>query len=589
MDKLTIGSAKDSPTHQFKNLKNVTIDFDQDHWVTVVIGWNGTGKSNVLEALAIIFRDLITYKGVSAEKRKEVPRFAFKLSYRMGAGENLRHIHIDADPDREKDALLIRIADSRQIEQDNAVRSVLDFGDDTDRTPQGESIKLMAFLNSDPEYLPRYVFSYYSGESSRMHEVFRPYLETYDNKLRNGEDPGLKRLFYALPVHSQFVLLAFMIKQSTEVRELLENDMGIDPDEGIESVLFVLKQPGWSKRRGKKKVSAAGDDRFWGSKGVVQIFLDRLQGIALAPIRIKRDKQITLWNKESTEFQYLFVKDIDALRRLVGEQLPAHFFRDLESTYVSELIEEVRIRVRLKKNDGSVTFRELSEGEQQLLTVLGLLRFTAEEESLFLLDEPDTHLNPRWSVDYIAYLKEFIANGTTQQETSHILLTTHNPLAIAELAREQVQILRLHKHDGHRQIVACYPEMAPRGMGYAAIVTSDMFGIASSLDHPTQELLETQRAFAAKDKLTADEQGELDGINAQLDRLGFRFFHPDDEYSRYLRLRNELLVQQFNTEQPKELAKNAVQMSRTEREDLAKQLIAELLADEANSSRGTAP
>ncbi|WP_069707136.1 AAA family ATPase [Burkholderia seminalis] len=581
LDKLTIGSAKNSPTHQFKNLKNVAIDFDQDHWVTVVIGWNGTGKSNVLEALAIIFRDLIA--------KKRTPAFAFQLAYRIGAGENLRNIHIDADPDREKDAFLICVADARQIAQNNTVHRVLDFGGEADKTPQGEPIKLTNFLNSDAEYLPRYVFSYYSGESPRMHEVFRPYLETYDSKLRNGEDPGLKRLFYALPVHSQFVLLAFMIKQSTEVRELLENDMGIDPDEGIESVLFVLKQPGWSKRRGKKNVDVAGDDRFWGAKGVVQTFLDRLQSIALAPIRIKRDKQITLWNKETTEFQYLFVKDIDALRCLVGEQLPAHFFRDLESTYVSELIEEVRIRVRLKKNDGSVTFRELSEGEQQLLTVLGLLRFTAEEESLFLLDEPDTHLNPRWSVDYISYLKQFIASSTKQQETSHILLTTHNPLAIAELDREQVQILRMHKQDGHRQIVACYPEMAPRGMGYAAIVTSDMFGIASSLDHPTQELLETQRAFAAKDKLTADEQRELDGINAQLDRLGFRFFHPDDEYSRYLRLRNELLVQQFKTEQPKELAKNVVQMSRTEREDLAKQLIAELLSDEANSSQGTAP
>ena len=159
------------------------------------------------------------------------------------------------------------------------------------------------------------------------------------------------------------------------------------------------------------------------------------------------------------------MKDIAALRRLVGNQSPAQFFRDLESTYVSELIEEVRIRVRLKKNDGSVTFRELSEGEQQLLTVLGLLRFTAEDESLFLLDEPDTHLNPRWSVDYISYLKQFIASGTKQEETSHILLTTHNPLAVAELDREQVQILRMTKQDGQRQIVACYPEMAPRGMG----------------------------------------------------------------------------------------------------------------------------
>lgn len=574
LDKLTIGSSKDSPTHQFKNLKNVTIDFDQEHWVTVVIGWNGTGKSNVLEALAIIFRDLIA--------KKRTPAFAFQLAYRMGGGETLRHIHIDADPDREKDVFLVRVADAKQIKENELTHSLLDFGDDADKSPQGEPIKLSAFLNADAQYLPRYVFSYYSGESPRMHEVFRPYLESYDSKLRNGDDPGLKRLFYAMPVHSQFVLLAFLIQQSEVVRAFLDDHLGLDPDEGIESVLFVLRQPPW------KSKAVDGDPRFWNARGVVRDFLSRLYDIALAPIEVSRRVSTSIWNKETLQFKYLYVKDIAALRRLVGNQAPAQFFRDLESTYVSELIEEVRIRVRLKKNDGSVTFRELSEGEQQLLTVLGLLRFTAEEESLFLLDEPDTHLNPRWSVDYISYLKQFIASGTKQEETSHVLLTTHNPLAIAELDREQVQILRMHKQDGHRQILACYPEMAPRGMGYAAIVTSDMFGITSSLDQPTQELLEAQRAFASKEKLSPDEQRDLDGINAQLDRLGFRFFHPDDEYSRYLRLRNELLVERFKTERPSELAKNVVQMSRTEREDLARRLIAELLADEAGGLQGAA-
>ncbi len=435
--------------------------------------------------------------------------------------------------------------------------------------PPGELVKLTTFLNADSEYLPRYVFSYYSGESPRMHEVFRPYLENYDSKLRNGEDPGLKRLFYAMPVHSQFVLLAFLIQQSDVVRAFLDEHLGLDPDEGIESVLFVLRQPPW------KSKAADGDSRFWNARGVVRDFLSRLYDISLAPIEVSRRVSTSIWNKETLQFKYLFVKDITALRCLVSNQSPAQFFRDLESTYVSELIEEVRIRVRLKKNDGSVTFRELSEGEQQLLTVLGLLRFTAEDESLFLLDEPDTHLNPRWSVDYISYLKQFIASGTKQEETSHILLTTHNPLAVAELDREQVQILRMTKQDGQRQIVACYPEMAPRGMGYAAIVTSDMFGIASSLDQPTQELLEAQRAFAAKERLTADEQRQLDGINVQLDRLGFRFFHPDDEYSRYLRLRNDLLIQQFEKTQPTELAKHVVQMPRTDREVLAKRLIAE--------------
>src|SRR6185369_12415705 len=128
---------------------------------------------------------------------------------------------------------------------------------------------------------------------------------------------------------------------------------------------------------------------------------------------------------------------------------------------------------------------------------------------------------------------------------------------------------RLSTGEQPRRVVACHPELDPRGLGYAAIVTSDMFGIASSLDAPTQKLLEEQRAFGAKEKLSDDEQLELDAINAQLDRLGFRFFHPDDEYSRYLRLRNKLLAERFDEEDVAALAEHVVAMSREEREDLA--------------------
>jgi predicted ATPase len=556
LDKLTIGSSKDSPTHQFKNLKDVTIDFDQDHWLTVVIGWNGTGKSNVLEALAIIFRDLIG--------KKRTPEFAFQLDYRMGARENLRHIHIDADPDRKKEPFTIYVATDAQARGEGTLISIKE-GEALVSALRGKVIKLTAFLNPENGYLPRYVFSYYSGESQRMHEVFRPYLENYDSKLRNGEDPGMKRLFYAMPVHSQFVLLAFMIKQSTEVRELLEKDMGIDPDEGIESVLFVLKQPSWSKRRGNKKIDIVGDERFWGAKGVVQTFLDRLQTMSLAPIKVKRDKQITLWNKEATEFQYLYVKDIDALRKLVGDQLPAQFFRDLESTYVSELIEEVRIRVRLKKNDGSVTFRELSEGEQQLLTVLGLLRFTAEDESLFLLDEPDTHLNPRWSVDYFNYLKSFVGQSSQGRDSSHIVLTTHNPLAIAELVKEQVQILK--RNDETNQVQSQQPDFDPRGMGYAGIVTSDMFGLAAALDTHTQELLEKRRVLSLKDgPLSQEEQDELDRTNLELDGYGFRYATRDPLFEEYLRAR-------FHFDETQSNSKKLAQLGTAERRDKARELL----------------
>lgn len=565
LDKITIGSAKDSPAHQFKNLKNVTIDFDEEHWVTVMIGWNGTGKSNVLEALAIIFRDLIG--------KKRIPEFAFKLAYRMGTGESTRHIHIDADPDRKKKQFIIHVATDAEARGSGTLVPIVE-GEAPISALRGKVVKLTTFLADDESNLPRYVFSYYSGESARMHEVFRPYLESYDSKLRNGEDPGLKRLFYAMPVHSQFVLLAFLIQQSDVVREFLDEHLGLDPVEGIESVLFILRQPPW------KSKAEDGDSRFWNARGVVRDFLSRLYDIALAPIEVTRRIPTSIWNRETLQFKYLYVKDIEALRQLVGNQTPANFFRDLESTYVSELIEEVRIRVRLKKNDGTVTFRELSEGEQQLLTVLGLLRFTAEDEGLFLLDEPDTHLNPRWCVDYLSYLKKFIGRSAEGEDNSHIVLTTHNPLAIAELVKEQVQILQLRRVEEKRKVVAFHPDMDPRGLGYAAIVTSEMFGIASSLDNPTQVLLEKQRAFAAKRELSPVEQSELDSLNEQLNRLGFRFFHPDDEFSRYLRLRNDALKARFGVEDPNDLATHVTAMSRQEREELATKLIDKLLAED---------
>ena len=520
LDKITIGSAKDSPTHCFKNLKNVTVDFDQKHWITVVIGWNGTGKSNVLEALAILFRDLI-----QGERR---PAFAYNLTYRIGSGAETLHINIDADPDRERDALVIHVASDSEARGAGTLTPFIE-GEPEISPLRGKKVSLKAFFDAGERHLPRFVFAYYSGESDRLYEVFKPYLETFDRQLRQGKDPGLKRLFYALPVHSQFVLLAFLIQQSDEVREFLTDHLGIDPDEGIESVLFVLRQPPWTSKE--------GDPRFWYAKGVVADFLGRLQDIALAPIEASRRVDVSLWSKETLQFKYLYIKDIASLRELVGAQRPAEFFRDMESTHVSQLIEEVRIRVRLKKNDGTVTFRELSEGEQQLLTVLGLLRFTAESESLFLLDEPDTHLNPRWAVDYLSYLRKFAGQNDGDRENSHILITTHNPLAIAELEKEQVQILY---RTAESRIVSENPALDPKGMGFANIVTSDMFGLGTSLDQQTNDDLVELHHLSTKTDLTVGERSRIAELRKGLEGLDFNFAMRDRLEQEFLRARFDL-------------------------------------------------
>jgi len=48
----------------------------------------------------------------------------------------------------------------------------------------------------------------------------------------------------------------------------------------------------------------------------------------------------------SREHLYLYLKDVDALRGLSEIRHAARLFKALESTYISELIREVRIRVK---------------------------------------------------------------------------------------------------------------------------------------------------------------------------------------------------------------------------------------------------
>ena len=79
--------------------------------------------------------------------------------------------------------------------------------------------------------------------------------------------------------------------------------------------------------------------------------------------------------------------------------------------------------MKIRGADNSLTFRELSEGEQQLLMVLGLLRFIEEKEGLILLDEPDTHLNPAWGLEYTRLLKEHIAD----QQTTQVIMAFGTP------------------------------------------------------------------------------------------------------------------------------------------------------------------
>ena len=245
---------------RFKNLLDATVDFDERHLMTVIVGSNGSGKSNIIEALVSIFRNL---------DLGESPPFSYEIRYRLGADGEFNWITVDADPENGS-------TPDKQYQITSQIGA-----------EQKKSLRISAVKRSKEgasSYLPKHLFAYYSGPSDRLERYFRKHRSEFYRKLLRSEislKGEIRPLFYAKPIHSQFVLLAFYLTAQEEFSQnFLLEQLGI---ERLDSVHFVMRKPGWAKSDNK-------DELFWGADGVVREFLDSLFPYALAPLKLTRNE-----------------------------------------------------------------------------------------------------------------------------------------------------------------------------------------------------------------------------------------------------------------------------------------------------------
>lgn len=501
-----------------------------------LIGQNGTGKSNLIEALITIFRDI--------DLDREA-LFDYALEYEIRS----HTVRIQADSSKQK----------RPYVWVNG---------------KAES---QGYLLKNRELLPAHIFAYYSGRNERVEALFQEHqrrfnhrqeittdevlseqlLESFtaseadiraveeakrrrDARLKQAGDDRLRRLFYCRGGHSQLVLLACLLSNDPVFQKVLKN-LHI---ESLESALFVLKEPHRlreKRRNGKfeEQELNEGDPRFWYARGnVVSEFLDKLWQVSWAPIEQEATKQIDFRGRTEKQKQlYLFVPSQDKLKQL-GELVGStdSFFRYAEGAYIGDLIDEVRITVKKRdEHGGKVSFTHLSEGELQLLTVLGLMRITRDDHCLFLLDEPDTHLNPLWKLRLFDEVNDAMGNeaGLGAAGESQVLLTTHDPILLGNLQREQVHVIR--QSDTGTKVDS--PSIHPQGMGVAGLLKSELFGLPSTLDHQTLKDLDRRNELLAKDaggELTSLERDELERLKAYLTDLGFTREHRDPLYQLFI-------------------------------------------------------
>lgn len=451
---------------EYKNVKNLSLIF-KNPLISLLVGRNGSGKSNLIEILALIFRDLDLLDNEDDFKNwaYSSDHFEYEIEYSCNN------------------------SDLKIMCREGFFKV---FRKQLDATADFEELTFQEFKNRKrEEFLPKYIIGYYSGENKRIKGIIRAYEEIVWAELKDnkGLDKPMRRLFFGENYHAQIILLTLLLYKGqnqdadfqTKSNELIEQLCSF---KDLEEISFSITQPKWfsRNRKGQAQFSIENLDEnlldeerkvnpFWMAKG-------------------KADKIITyFYNKAETHNGYYdedekierlelrSIDKVDAAASVYGEfGYPMNFFDALESLFQIESLgaNSINLKVISKKGDVVFDFSQLSEGEQQLITVLGLILIAGREDCLFLLDEPDTHLNPIWQREYVKLITDF----NLRDENSHIIVATHSPL-IVQAADDQTDIF-LYKTDEEGNILVDGNDLKIHNWRIDQVLASEYFQFKST-------------------------------------------------------------------------------------------------------------
>jgi predicted ATPase len=371
----------------YYHLKNFKCDFIKP--ISVFIGENGSGKSRVLEAIIEIFRNLYYTESLPIPFeyliKYEIAYSQIEISTLNGKYE----IKIDGEPKE--------MSEIPQISKSWVYKKI----------PE----KLEGIL-------PDNIFLYYSGQSDRIVKHFSKIEEDYQNGFKYGYDMGLKPLFLFNPMHGKIILLGLLASKLEGIKSFLLDNFSIV---GIESFEIHLKRPKWSNS------SKANSENFWNAQKIVREYLSDLKMYSNNELKLTNDR-IAL---------YFPGEKLEALVNLSYIGYESKLVIILDSLNTADFIEDVVVNFKTK--DGkTITFENLSEGEQQLIAIKGITELLRGEETLYLLDEPDNYLHPSWQENLLEDLAVY-------KEKTHFLITTHSPQLLTNANPEYSELFVLSK------------------------------------------------------------------------------------------------------------------------------------------------
>ncbi|WP_179007835.1 AAA family ATPase [Winogradskyella forsetii] len=404
--------------NDYKILNDFTIEFPYDFkkYISVLIGTNGSGKSTILEAIAQIF---------SSVYLNEKAKFGFQLEYSVrhekmieetSTTSELHTTYLSAKLSANKKGDTIQI---ETFDKDGKTFSKIDIL---------EKDK-MAFVAGKTaySYLPDNIVIYYSGLSEIMQELVKPHNEIISSAYRKNNTLADRDFFYFQPEHFDIILTSLLSFEYGDIPDFLRTKAKIN---GVQSIQIRLQKPEWAKDT---------IQNFWGAEGEVRNFLDYLnENSASADDLDNPDKSkeignivIESWQDEAINITIISQQRLFEIRNHLIEE--KKLFEILNILFADGMLKDISFSLK-KEGEEYKTFGVLSEGEQQAIIIKGLTELLSEKNSLFLFDEPDTYLHPKWQRQFITDIENTI-DSSYDSENSFVI-ATHSPQLLSNAQSE---------------------------------------------------------------------------------------------------------------------------------------------------------
>lgn len=448
------------------------------------IGINGSGKSQLLETIAEIFLYLDrTYRKTNRISVSESPSL-FRIGYTIIVNDKKYKVEI-------KQHALRRKAPKVNIYDNN-----------------GENISIDA--EDVSAYLPSKVVGYSSGENETISTPFLSYYDVYADFVAkkafgSNEEEDYEPRFYFMDYNTNLGIaisnLVFDIDLENKNEEngltQIKKELNIS---NLKSFQIIIQ----TKQSAAPKVKSPT-----GETGVL--------------LTSELNEWLNFLKKSATCYDYLEKENrytFDFLLSSASKDALMHFFKSAQELYtalykfeiLNNLIVDKATRKSIEKQRGKrnltakmpevpdkdkvmryselklqltnkhiVDYLNLSDGEHQYFNVFGTVLMTKDQNTLFLLDEPETHFNPKWRRLFISNL-----NGITKGRKQDLFLTSHSPFIVSDTSKEFIFIFKRIDKD---KIEVRFPKLETYGASFNHILKM-AFDLDESMSEDSAQFIE---------------------------------------------------------------------------------------------------